>query len=722
MKIRFKIIGALSIMIAAVLCILTAIMIVSGTRLQGLGDTMINDLGDRIESNIQEELLVLGDDISRFVTTIEAEIDKNMLNAAKLLAEFDNLRNGNVTLADLQRLKQVTGMSDLYLSGMNGVFTLSTEPGAAGISLFDIWDGYRMLATGESDYLPSSMKIKVETGEIFKFTAIPRYGGRGILESALNASEIEKYLQDYVDTNGSIRSMNLFDFTFLTLTENAAKGQRAAFTKGSTPASGSKGFNEISALFKDSSKTNLVMNRSSAELYYPVIVDGQLRYVLYLDIDTSGYFEMERLIKMPMQGLLSESGMLNRISFLAVIILLVVFAIVTVIMVGRLLNPLGYFTKLLAAFSEGDFSMGVPGVYLRKKDEMGEMAQSFSNTSEKMRGLIKVIREDAAELSTIGGELASNMEETAGSVKSITETIKGMQTRTASQAAGVNETGNSMQHIMSSINTLNENISRQSESVSQSSSAIEQMLANIHSVVETLIKNTANVTTLSQSAEVGRSDLQTVASDIQEIARESEGLLEINAVMENIASQTNLLSMNAAIEAAHAGEAGKGFAVVADEIRKLAESSSEQSKTTADMLKKIKASIDTITQSTTVVIERFESIDKGIKTVSSQEEVIRSAMEEQESGSKQILEAVGRMNEITSLVKRESEDMALKGEEIISGSGKLEQITGEITGGMTEMSGGAEKINRAMLRVNEISGDNKRTIGTLADTVSKFKI
>ncbi|WP_461252397.1 methyl-accepting chemotaxis protein, partial [Treponema sp. R8-4-B8] len=143
----------------------------------------------------------------------------------------------------------------------------------------------------------------------------------------------------------------------------------------------------------------------------------------------------------------------------------------------------------------------------------------------------------------------------------------------------------------------------------QASTAIEEMVANISSVTNTLVSNTANVNTLKEASEVGRGGLQEVATDIQEIARESEGLLEINSVMENIASQTNLLSMNAAIEAAHAGEAGKGFAVVADEIRKLAESSSDQSKTIGTVLKKIAESIKQITSSTENVLARFEAID-----------------------------------------------------------------------------------------------------------------
>jgi methyl-accepting chemotaxis protein len=279
-----------------------------------------------------------------------------------------------------------------------------------------------------------------------------------------------------------------------------------------------------------------------------------------------------------------------------------------------------------------------------------------------------------------------------------------------------------MEQITVNIDKLKSHVDRQSDSVAKSSSAIEEMLANIQSVTQTLIKNAANAKELMAASEVGRSGLQEVATDIQEIARESEGLLEINAVMENIASQTNLLSMNAAIEAAHAGEAGKGFAVVADEIRKLAENSGEQSKTISAVLKKIKDAIDKITRSTDSVLNKFEAIDNGVRTVSDQEENIRNAMEEQGAGSKQILEAIGQLNEVTHMVKNGSAEMLEGSRQVIEESKNLEIVTEEISSGMNEMVTGADEINVAINRVNSITGENKENINILVNEVSKFKV
>ena len=211
--------------------------------------------------------------------------------------------------------------------------------------------------------------------------------------------------------------------------------------------------------------------------------------------------------------------------------------------------------------------------------------------------------------------------------------------------------------IQNMMEQLNEHVEAQSASIAASSSATEEMIANIRSVTDTLSNNTKNVRELEEASQVGHTSLNAVVTDIQGIARESESLIEINAVMSNIASQTNLLSMNAAIEAAHAGESGRGFAVVADEIRKLAESSSKQSKTIRGVLKSIKESIDKITKSTDSVLGKFDAIGERVKTVAVQEENVLHAMEEQGHGSQQILQSVGHVKDVTHQVREAARRM-----------------------------------------------------------------
>jgi CheY-like chemotaxis protein len=193
--------------------------------------------------------------------------------------------------------------------------------------------------------------------------------------------------------------------------------------------------------------------------------------------------------------------------------------------------------------------------------------------------------------------------------------------------------------------------------------------------------------------------------------------------MKNIAGQTNLLSMNAAIEAAHAGEAGKGFAVVADEIRKLADSSSGQSKTTAAMLKKIKASIDSITISSNEVLSRFDVIDTGVKTVSGHEENIRGAMEEQEVGEKQILDSMERLKEVNVLVKKGAEEMLKSSLHLTTQANDFINTSNAVVNGMNDIVNGAmQQIQTAVNHVDEMNAENNRNFEELKQETEKFKI
>ncbi|MCL2557799.1 MAG: methyl-accepting chemotaxis protein [Treponema sp.] len=361
-------------------------------------------------------------------------------------------------------------------------------------------------------------------------------------------------------------------------------------------------------------------------------------------------------------------------------------------------------------------------INVKGKNEIGELANFFNITFENIGSLVSVIKNKSDELTGIGESLSTNMTETALAAERISDSVSDIRGKVVNQSASVRETHSTMEQLTSNIKQLDGHVEAQSSRVSGVSSAVEQMAASIRSVTDTLLKNEASVRSLMDASDVGRAGVRDVVQDIQEIARESEGLMDINSVMQNIASQTNLLSMNAAIEAAHAGDAGRGFAVVADEIRKLAESSSMQSKTVGEVLKKMKDSVVKITKSAESVLDKFEAIDANVRVVADQEGTIRNAMEEQREGSRQMLDGAGSMVEITDLVGSGASEMLNGAKEVIVESVNLEKAAQDIALGMDEMSGNAERIGLAVKRVNEISVVNRAGLEALKNEVSHFTV
>ena len=404
-----------------------------------------------------------------------------------------------------------------------------------------------------------------------------------------------------------------------------------------------------------------------------------------------------------------------------VLILISVVILLYVLVRMFVSKPLQFTSDALRniAQGEGDLTVRLP---VHGKDEIAELSEYFNQTIAKIGSAIKNVDANSNVMQSIGDELSSSMTETASALNEISANIDGVKEQAMTQAASVTQTSSTVEEIIRTIENLNGSIEIQSDSVAQSSAAVEEMVANIASITQSLEKSDNMVKTLAAATSEGKSTLLTSNTVTQKIADESGGLIEASSVIQNIASQTNLLAMNAAIEAAHAGEAGKGFAVVADEIRKLAEESSAQGKTITDTLKKLSDDINSLSESSKVVEEKFNAIFQLSENVRGMSAELTAAMREQENGSREVLAAIKNISSVTVEVKNGSEEMLVGGKGVADEMRKLDQLTAVIKDSMNEMAAGVQQINNAVQEVNDLARKNKDSIEGLAEEVGKFKV
>ena len=407
--------------------------------------------------------------------------------------------------------------------------------------------------------------------------------------------------------------------------------------------------------------------------------------------------------------------------FFIIIFTIVVAGGIVFFLIGLLIKPLKTVRNSIETIASGnaDLTHRIPEA---TNDEIGDVVNGFNAFVEKLQGIVKNLQNSKTSLITVDTDLQSSTQDTSASITEIIANIESVNNQIISQADSVQETAGAVNQISSNIESLEHMIKSQAACVTEASSAVEEMIGNINSVNISVGKMISSFSTLQKHSSEGFTTQSNANEKIIRIEEQSKMLQDANTAIANIAEQTNLLAMNAAIEAAHAGEAGKGFAVVADEIRKLSETSTDQSKTIGSELQKIQETIQDVVNVSNETNTAFAAIERSIAETSQIVEQIKGAMEEQQIGSKQIIDALKSMNNSTSEVHSASSEMTESNKHILSEIQKLQDATETMKGSIEEMHTGAEKINETGAALSTISGKVAENIKQIGSEIDLFKV
>jgi len=418
-------------------------------------------------------------------------------------------------------------------------------------------------------------------------------------------------------------------------------------------------------------------------------------------------------------GAIAQIRLRTALVSLSIILLLVAATVlIGIISTNRIVRAIRLIEANIARIRGGDltqvFAAGT-------KDEIGRLSANLNDFLSSLRETLRGIQGVSVENVGMKQNLLATTEQTSSSAHQIAASTASITRRIASLDENLGRSSSSVEEIATSIAALNDQIAEQSAMVEESTASVTEMIASVDNVAKISARRREAAERLVRIFLEGGEKVNATLEAVGQISRSLDSIREITAIIENISSQTNLLAMNAAIEAAHAGEAGRGFSVVADEIRKLAEASAANSQGIGRILREIVDRIEDATSSGADTNEALAAIDREIKEMAKSFLEIAATTEELRAGGSQILQAMTALREVSSGVMASSTTINESSGEISSTMGVVQGVSSEVRTGMTEIARGVDEISRAVTGVLSAAGRLGEQSDALNGRLSSFK-
>ena len=349
-------------------------------------------------------------------------------------------------------------------------------------------------------------------------------------------------------------------------------------------------------------------------------------------------------------------------------------------------------------------------VTVEPKSENDELGNAFLTMVNGLRQTVSEITDNAANLTSASGQLAEAAAQAGQATNQISITIQQVAKGTSDQATAVNKTASATEQMSKAIEGVAKGAQEQSQAIAKAAEVTSIMNTAIQQVNESVSSVTHYSTIAAEAAQNGATTVNETlagmesiktkvgasAEKVQEMGQRSSEIGAIVETIEDIASQTNLLALNAAIEAARAGEHGKGFAVVADEVRKLAERSSQATKEIGGLIAGIQ----------TTVGDAVKAMDEG------SQEVVKGVARANESGKAlaEILKAAKAVNDQASQAGQAVAQMSASSSELVNSVDSVSAIVEENTAATEEMSANSTEVTQAIESIASVSQENSAAI------------